>query len=274
MIPRSAGGRNRNPADPEEDWMCHELLPRGGRPAVQSSTPATEDRTMPSPFPGMDPYLEDPAHWPGFHRHLVATLHQLLLPGLVDRYRARLHARKYVVELPLFTSVQRDEHEEHAVEVRSRTDGKLVTLVEVPTPTNKTTAQGRAAYLADRAAAVADRAAVVEIDLLSGGQPLLTFDRTGLPVHHQAVTATRGATPDRYEIYTATVSRRLPKFKLPLAADDRDTVVDLQVAVSRAYDLGDFGRLIDYAQPLPAACGLPDDARQWAAALLAPRKPG
>jgi hypothetical protein len=114
---------------------------------------------------------------------------------------------------------------------------------------------------------------VVEIDLLSGGQPLLDFDRTGLPPHHQTVTVTRGATPDRYEIYTAAVSRRLPKFKLPLAADDRDTVVDLQVAVGRAFDLGDFARHIDYTGPLPATCGLPDDARQWVAALLAPRAP-
>ena len=229
---------------------------------------------MPSPFPGMDPYLEDPARWPAFHRHLVATLHQLLLPGLVDRYRARLHVRRYVTELPLFTTVQRDDHEESAVEIRGRADGKLVTLVEVVTPANKLTAQGRAAYLADRAAAVGQRAGVVEIDLLTAGPPLLEFDRTGLPAHHHTITVTRGATPDRYEIYTATVAKRLPKFKLPLAADDRDTVVDLQVAVGRAYDLGDFGRQTDYTQPLPPACGLPDDARQWVAALLAPRKPG
>lgn len=229
---------------------------------------------MPSPFPGMDPFLEDPARWPAFHRHLVSTLHQLLLPGLVDRYRARLHLRRYSTELPLFTSVQRDEHEEPAVEIRSRADGRLVTLVEVVTPANKGTVQGRAAYLADRAAAVGQRAAVVEIDLLTAGEPTLGFDRAGLPPHHHTVTATRGASPDRYEIYTSTVAKRLPKFKLPLAADDRDTVVDLQVAVARAYDLGDFARLTDYTAPLPAACGLPADARQWVAALLAPRKPG
>ncbi len=228
---------------------------------------------MPSPFPSMDPYLDDPARWPAFHRHLVATLHQLLLPGLVDRYRARLQVRKYTSELPLFTSVRRDDHEESAVEIRSRTDGKLVTLLEVVCPANKATPQGRAAYLADRAAAVGQKAAVVEIDLLAGGVPLLAFDRTGLPPHHQTVTVTRGASPDRYEIYTSTVSKRLPKFKLPLAADDRDTVVDLQVAMARAYDLGDFARQIDYTQPPPADCGLPDDARQWAAALLAPRAP-
>lgn len=226
---------------------------------------------MPSPFPGMDPYLEDLARWPDFHRHLVASLHHLLLPGLVDRYRARMHVRKYISELPLFTSVQREEHEETTIEIRSRTDDRLATLVEVVCPANKSTFQGRAAYLADRAAAIAQRAAVVEIDLLSAGKPMLDFDRSGLPPHHQTVAVTRGANPDRYEIYTAVVTKRLPKFKLPLAAEDRDTVVDLQVAVARAYDMGDFSRQINYTRPLPAACGLPDDARQWAVALLAPR---
>ena len=47
---------------------------------------------MPSPFPGMDPYLEHPAVWPSFHRHMVAAVYQMLLPGLVDRYRAQLGA--------------------------------------------------------------------------------------------------------------------------------------------------------------------------------------
>ena len=66
------------------------------------------------------------------------------------------------------------------------------------------------------------------------------------------MTVTRGATPDRFEIYTAAVPKRLPKFKLPLAPDDRDTVLDLQTAFARAYDLGGFAKQLDYAAPLPA----------------------
>ena len=66
---------------------------------------------MPSPLPGMDPYLETPAVWPAFHRQLVAALYQTLLPGLVDRYRARVMARRYTAELVLFTSITREPHE-------------------------------------------------------------------------------------------------------------------------------------------------------------------
>jgi len=54
---------------------------------------------MPSPFPGMDPYLEDAKRWPAFHHQFVATLYQLLLPGLVDRYRARVLTRETVSKL-------------------------------------------------------------------------------------------------------------------------------------------------------------------------------
>ena len=42
---------------------------------------------MPNPFPGMDPFLEDEKLWPVFHHQFAACLYQILLPGLVDRYR-------------------------------------------------------------------------------------------------------------------------------------------------------------------------------------------
>src|SRR5436309_1493225 len=100
---------------------------------------------MPCPFPGMDPYLEDESVWPAFHHQLVMCLYQILLPGLVDRYRARVLQRSYVTEMALFTSVVRQEHHEDYIEIRQRGDGRLVTLLEVVSPFNKTTANGRAA---------------------------------------------------------------------------------------------------------------------------------
>ena len=52
---------------------------------------------MPSPFPGMDPYLEDPTVWPGFHNKFVSELEtaltQLLLPHY---YVARSEERVYI----------------------------------------------------------------------------------------------------------------------------------------------------------------------------------
>lgn len=218
---------------------------------------------MPSPFPGMDPYLEHPKIWPAFQHHLLACLYQILLPGLVDRYRARVGTRCYVSEMPLFTSIIRDEYSEEFIEIRSRTDNKLVTLLEVVSPANKTTAAGRQAYLAKRKEAVAQRAGIVEIDLVLQGKPTLTYSRDGLPEFDHAVSVTRATAPDRYEIYTATIQKRLPKFKLPLAPDDRDTLLDLQAAFTRAYDLGGFTGQIDYKSPPPADVPLSDAYQAW-----------
>jgi hypothetical protein len=221
---------------------------------------------MPSPFPGMDPYLEEEKLWPEFHHHLVLCLYQILLPGLVDRYRARVGQRQYVTEQALFTSIIREEHREDFIEIRQRGDGRLVTLVDVVSPTNRTSASGRQAYLDTRKEARGGGANLVEIDLVLQGQPMLDYSRENLPEWDYAVTVTRATQPERHEIYTATLQKRLPRFRLPLAADDRDTVLDLHTAFSRCYDQGNFGTRVDYKRdPLTK---LTDGHRGYMAQLL------
>src|SRR5262249_39424938 len=121
---------------------------------------------MPSPFPGMDPYLEDDALWPVFQHQLVMCLYQILLPGLVDRYRARVGHRPYVTESALFPSVLREEHHEAFIEIRQRSDGRLVTLVDVVSPANKVSPAGRSCYLDKRREGRQHNANLVEIDLV------------------------------------------------------------------------------------------------------------
>jgi hypothetical protein len=72
---------------------------------------------------------------------------------------------------------------------------------------------------------------------------------------------TRHTQPDRHEIYTSTLQKPLPRFRLPLAADDRDTVLNLQVPFARAFDQGDFAGKIDYRREPPTA--LPPERREW-----------
>jgi hypothetical protein len=216
---------------------------------------------MPSPLPGMDPYLEDDKRWPVFQPLLVHALYQMLLPGLMDRYRARVGERQYASEQALFTSIIREEHREAFIEVRQRSDGRLITLVEVISPANKITAEGRRQYLERRTEVKSLNVNIVEIDLVLQGQPLIEYAKDSVPTWDYAVVVTRWTHPDRYEIYSATVPKRLPRFRVPLASDDRDTVLDLQAAMARAYDQGDFAKSIDYTRD--PATRLNDENRRW-----------
>jgi hypothetical protein len=222
---------------------------------------------MASPFPGMDPYLESDEFWSLFQHQLVMCLYHLLLPGLVDRYRARVGQRQYASEQALFTSVVREQHEEEYIEVRHRGHGRLVTLVDVVSPANKRTTQGRQAYLLKRQEARFAGSNLVEIDLVLQGQPTLDYTR---PDCDYAVTVNRTTQPDRYEVYMAKLHDRLKPFRLPLAGDDRDIKVDLQTAFTRSYDQGDFAAKIDYQRD-PAAVLKPAD-RQWLDDLLRQQK--
>ncbi len=221
---------------------------------------------MPSPFPGMDPYLEDDCLWPAFQHQLVLSLYQILLPQLVDRYRARITQRQYVTEQALFTSIIRDDHNEDFIEIRQRSDGRLITLIDVVSPANKTTTTGRKVYLEKRRESRSSSSNLVELDLVLQGEPTLDYSRDGLPDWDYAVTVTRSTQPERYEIYTATLQKRLPRFRLPLAADDRDTVLDLHTVFTRCYDQGGFAARIDYQKD--PATALSSEDRQWLQQVL------
>jgi hypothetical protein len=225
---------------------------------------------MPSPFPGLDPYLEDDKHWPDFNHQLIACLYQILLPGLVDRYKARMDHRRYVTEHALFISVVREQHAEDFIEIRHRTENRLVTVVEMATPANKTTPEGRKSLLDKRAQSKAVGANFVEIDLVLQGQPLLAFTRAGHVDWDYAVTVTRATHPERFEVYSGNLQKPLPRFKLPMAGDDRDTLVDLQTAFTRCFDQCGFPAKINYQRNPPAT--LRDDYRQWVHDLLKQKK--
>src|SRR4051812_23312514 len=53
---------------------------------------------MPSPFPGMDPYLEAPDLWPDVHARLIAQIAEQLTPKLRPRYVARVELRTFMFQ--------------------------------------------------------------------------------------------------------------------------------------------------------------------------------
>lgn len=48
---------------------------------------------MPSPFPGMDPYLEKRTIWPGVHQRLIACISETIQPLIRPKYIATIGER-------------------------------------------------------------------------------------------------------------------------------------------------------------------------------------
>ena len=55
---------------------------------------------MPSPFPGMDPYLEEPRRWPDVHQRLITYVTDAIQPTIRPRYFARMGERIYIMNPP------------------------------------------------------------------------------------------------------------------------------------------------------------------------------
>ncbi|MCS7159756.1 MAG: DUF4058 family protein, partial [Gemmatales bacterium] len=106
---------------------------------------------------------------------------------------------------------------------------------------------------------------LVEIDLLIQGQSPLPIDRTQLPAFDYLVCVSRSRRPDCYEVYTATLDRRLPRIRIPMLPDDNDLVADLQELFDRTYDRA-FAQQLDYRKPPPVL--LPDASARWVEQIL------
>lgn len=163
---------------------------------------------MPSPFPGMDPYLERPGSWQNVHVTKISALRAELQPLVRPRYWVTVEPRTYellpgddlLVGLPDLTVLPTGRTSEPAtagsvvtspgvdvlvplpftvteryLEVRDVGTGEVVIVVEVLSPTTKLAEAGRDAYLERRRQVLSTGTNLVEIDLLRQGQrmPLL-----------------------------------------------------------------------------------------------------
>ena len=106
------------------------------------------------------------------------------------------------------------------------------------------------------------------------GRPPLAFNRAELPTHHYLAIVSRSNNSTTHECFPANLRKRLPKIRLPLATDDRDTVIDLQVVFARAYEQSQLEKQIDYRGPLPPDVALATEDRAWVEELARTYEPG
>jgi hypothetical protein len=250
-------------------------------------------------FPGMGPYLEDPLVWPGVHAAMIVYLRDFLQPLLRPRYVASVEVRVYLegpdrdvipdvflrqrptnggvaladaeADAPIVLQIPPLEIREAFVALLDRqSNRRVVTVIEVVSPSNKYAGIGRNSYT-DKQRAVLDISThLVEIDLLRGGPHVLCVPesaaRRAAEYDYLACINRAGEVRDRYELYPRTLRQRLPRVAVPLAEGDKDVPLDLQAILNQVYEAGSYRASLDYTQPCRPPLRTED--QQWATGLI------
>jgi hypothetical protein len=254
---------------------------------------------MDAPFPGMDPYLEHPALSPGLHNRLIITMANQLQPLLMPRYIASIEQRVFVEgpdresipdmlvrklqpsaaatitqasgDTAVLLTVDPVEVHEAYIEILDRYAGmKVVTIIELVSPSNKKRGAGRRLYRAKQRETLAGPRNLVEIDLLRRGRHILrvpSWRAQDLGPYAYLACVNRSPNRFQFETYPTLLRQRLPRINVPLEAPDADVTLDVQAALEQAYQDAGYVLLLRYGEP----CKPPLDAadQQWADECLA-----
>ena len=164
---------------------------------------------MPSPFPGMDPFLEHPRFFPDLHNRLIGHLSEAIMEKLPEPYYAVLNERRWVetserwiepdvdvlypdaemtpsltgqsgpstavidVSQPIVITVPHDERREAFIDILQQTKSgeRVVTTLELLSPSNKTPGENaRGLYIKKQREVLRRKINLVEIDLLRAGK--------------------------------------------------------------------------------------------------------
>ena len=250
---------------------------------------------MPSPFAGMDPYLEEPSRWGGFHSRFINsisdTLTQLVSPHFLVEIEETVYitavdrpGERWVVpdvyvaassstEAPragmtatvttptLIEPVDYEEVRDRHIDIYDAENRTVVTTLEVLSPFNKAAgAKGRRAFVQKRKTVMASKAHWIEIDLLRAGER--PKEVAGKSAYYALLK--RSQVPRPYLVWLFDLRDILPTIAVPLRPPFEDVPLNLQAILTTVYTRGNYAAKLDYANPPPPPRLRPADAN-WAA---------
>ena len=259
---------------------------------------------MSSPFPGMDPYLENPTVWGDFHHDFITSIKGALNATLAPRFYVRVEERVYISEEddPGRTVIIPDAHIVEARENWGKSwavdDGgdvavsepiicttlldpevreaflniydaeyrDIVTVIEVLSPSNKVRgSRGRESFVHKRREVMNSPANWMELDLLRQGESALPANIVK-PRCDYYVHVSRAIDRPKGMIWPILLTQRLPGVEVPLKPGDDDVPLDLQAVFNETYDRSAYQISTDYAaESVPA---LSPQLAEWSNALL------
>jgi hypothetical protein len=235
----------------------------------------------------MNPYLENPELWSEVHFGLIAVLARSLNSIITPKYRAAVEKRVYsdslLVGIPDVSVLQRgtesakqnlatatlseplvvtvpmtEETQERYLEIREVGTGTVITVVEVLSPKNKRSGEGKIKYDTKRQNVLNSNANLVEIDLLRTGEPKPIAG--GVPSDYRVLVSRATRRPEA-ELYPFNLRDTIPRFWLPLQPGDEEPVVDLHTVLDQVYQEAALDLAITYdQQPVPPVS---DDDLAW-----------
>jgi hypothetical protein len=241
----------------------------------------------------MDPYLEHPVLWESVHKRLIIAMANYLQPQLDPRYVASIEERVFVEgpqrripdvwvtekrnggkmfspktkgDTAVVLEVEEEEFHEPRIELLDLYDNmRLVTAIEIVSPTNKKDGPGRDSYEAKRTEILERSCHFVEIDLLRRGRHVLSIPDwrvQELRPYDYLVCVSRHPWRNRFELYPRALRERLPRIRIPLVEPDPDVVLDIQATLEQIYSEGRYLWRVRYHEP----CIPPLDPvdQQWA----------
>ena len=171
---------------------------------------------------------------------------------------------------PILVEAEREPLTEGYVEIIDAGSGnRVVTIIEVLSPANKTPGAGRLEYQRKQREITRSETNLVEIDLLRAGRHVLAVPLENIPSGRRTpymVCVRRATVRSTAEIYPAPLSEKLPTVKIPLRPGDADVSLDLQALIDQCYRKGRYEGDLDYRRdPEPPLLG-PD--AEWSVELL------
>lgn len=238
--------------------------------------------TATAPFPGMDPFLEDPTEWGGVHTRLMNSISDQIAALVQPNFSVKIEQHVYLMTpdeartqqivpdvylvetLPqaawpgaavgittptVVEPIYELEVTERWIEIRDKRDRQVVTTIEVLSPFNKAkNTAGRTAFLRKRNNVMNTRTHWVEIDLLRAGErPVEVAEKSD----YYALLKRSGVL-GAYEVWYFDLRDRMPTIAIPLRAPFADVPLDLQTAFADTYKRGGYATDIDYTGDVPA----------------------